>query len=147
MPAIGQQLFFLRPPLIEALIIGLLMKHQWLLVHFFFFFQYFRGQKSCCSGQNTTNFLIFHSPLNKVKSVICQSRTVIIIHFNNSLETWQSALQDMKHYNHTLYSVTFYDKPIPQHLWKSILFMAEGLCNQVYLCHWLKKSSPFQHEP
>lgn len=34
MPNIGQQLLFLRPPLIEALIIGLLMKHQRLLVHF-----------------------------------------------------------------------------------------------------------------
>lgn len=43
--------------------------------------------------------------------MICQRRTVIIIHFGKNAETWQSALHHMKHHNnHGLYSVVFYGK-------------------------------------
>jgi len=48
--AVGQKLFLLRPPLIEALIAGLLMKHQWLLLLFFllYFFSLLRRMGGGC---------------------------------------------------------------------------------------------------
>ena len=58
------------------------------------------------------SFSIGHSI---AKSMICQSRTVIIIHLEKNPETWQSALHNMKHCDHRLHSVVFSDKCIVLH--------------------------------
>lgn len=96
----------------------------------------FKGEK-----KNTTNFLIFQSPLNKVLTVICQSRTVIIIYSKRNPKNL--AIRPALHRNHGLYSLAFNDKCPPPtfciitliHGWRSLqsdLACAIGWSNQAY---------------
>lgn len=72
--------------------------------------------------------------------MICQNKAVIIIHFNNNPETWQSAARNVICYNRGLRGAAFWDKCS----FDNDSFMADGLCNQICLCYWLKQSSLFQ---
>lgn len=63
-----------------------------------FFFFFWVGVAKLLLGTKHHQFSHFRSPLNIMKSMICQSRTVITIPFKENLESWHSVPHTMKHY-------------------------------------------------